>query len=301
MHSFLRSIGFRSYVKKREVEQVLKNIIANPDEKVIVPFDDDNNITVLRKATAPDMGIILYGETDEDGQFQMEYYYPYLYSEQVSTTVECTLKKQGGRESYAGLCEDYHVGVSLIFYLTNVIEMHKEKLRRRAVPKVEGVQLAALAESGKILLPVAKTKKQAQDSWNQFQDRTRLIEQARNGDDKAINILTMQEVKLCENIKKQIEVKKEDIYTLVDSFFMPTGVECDNYSIMGDIEEVHIVKNQLTGENVYNLLVNCNHIRFHVAVQQEDLMGIPAPGRRFKGKVWMQGRALFERVTPELA
>ena len=94
------------------------------------------------------MGIILYGETDEDGQFQMEYYYPYLYSEQVSTTVECTLKKQGGRESYAGLCEDYHVGVSLIFYLTNVIEMHKEKLRRRAVPKVEGVQLAALAESG---------------------------------------------------------------------------------------------------------------------------------------------------------
>lgn len=247
------------------------------------------------------MGIILYGETDEDGQFQMEYYYPYLYSEQVSTTVECTLKKQGGRESYAGLCEDYHVGVSLIFYLTNVIEMHKEKLRRRAVPKVEGVQLAALAESGKILLPVAKTKKQAQDSWNQFQDRTRLIEQARNGDDKAINILTMQEVKLCENIKKQIEVKKVDIYTLVDSFFMPTGVECDNYSIMGDIEDVRIVKNQLTGENVYNLLVNCNHIRFHVAVQQEDLMGIPAPGRRFKGKVWMQGRALFERVTPELA
>ncbi len=294
MHSFLRSIGFRSYVKKKDIEKVLGDIIANPDEKVIVPFEEDNNITVLRKATAPNMGILLYGETDEDGQFHMEYYYPYLYSEQVSTTVDCILKKQGGRESYAGLCEDYHVGVSLIFYLTNIIEMHKEKLKRRLVPKVEGVQLAALAESGKILLPVAKTKKQAQESWNEFQNRTRLIEQARNGDDKAINILTMQEVKLCENIKKQIEVKKVDIYTLVDSFFMPTGVECDNYSIMGDIEEVEMVKNELTGEHVYNMLVNCNHIRFHVAVQEEDLMGIPAPGRRFKGKVWMQGRALFE-------
>ncbi|MCI6676023.1 MAG: DUF3881 family protein [Clostridiales bacterium] len=294
MHSFLRSIGFHSYVKKREIEKVLNDIAANPDEKVVVPFDDDNNITVLRKATAPDMGIILYGETDETGEFHMEYYYPYLYSDQVSTTVECMLKKQGGRESYAGLCEDYHVGVSLIFYLTNIIEMHREKLKRRAIPKVEGVQLAALAECGKILLPVAKTKKQAQDSWNQFQDRTRLIEQARNGDDKAINMLTMQEVKLCENIKRQIEEKKADIYTIVDSFFMPTGVECDNYSIMGDIEDVQMVKNEITEENVYNLLVNCNHIRFHVAIQEDDLMGAPAPGRRFKGKVWMQGRALFE-------
>ena len=31
---------------------------------------------------------------------------------------------------------------------------------------------------------------------------------------------------------------KEDLYSIIDSCFMPCGVECDQYSIIGEIKEV---------------------------------------------------------------
>ena len=81
----------------------------------------------------------------------------------------------------------------------------------------------------------------------------------------------------------------EDLYTVVESTFMPYGVECDQYSIIGEITEVEIVTNQWTGEMVYSLTVNCNGLNFQVCINEQDLMGLPAPGRRFKGSIWMQG------------
>ena len=31
---------------------------------------------------------------------------------------------------------------------------------------------------------------------------------------------------------------REDIYSIVDTTFMPSGIECDQYSILGEIKEV---------------------------------------------------------------
>jgi len=81
----------------------------------------------------------------------------------------------------------------------------------------------------------------------------------------------------------------EDLYTIVETTFMPYGVECDQYSIIGEITEVEIVTNRWTGEMVYSLTVTCNGLTFQVCINEQDLIGLPAPGRRFKGSVWMQG------------
>jgi hypothetical protein len=35
--------------------------------------------------------------------------------------------------------------------------------------------------------------------------------------------------------------------------------------------------------------IECNDIFFDVCINEKDLMGQPAIGRRFKGNVWMQG------------
>ena len=74
---------------------------------------------------------------------------------------------------------------------------------------------------------------------------------------------------------------------------MPSGIECDQYSMIGDIKKVDVLENSCTGEKVYNLTVECNDLIFHVGINQADLLGEPAPGRRFKGKVWMQGNVSF--------
>ena len=82
----------------------------------------------------------------------------------------------------------------------------------------------------------------------------------------------------------------EDILSIVDTFFMPYGIESDQYSIMGEILDYYIVENQQTGESCYVLTLNSNYLIFDVCINKKDLLGEPAPGRRFKGTIWMQGQ-----------
>ena len=85
----------------------------------------------------------------------------------------------------------------------------------------------------------------------------------------------------------------EDLYSIVETTFMPTGVECDIYSILGEIVSLRVKENVYTHENVVDMKISCNDCIFHVAINESDLIGIPAVGRRFKGKIWMQGNLEF--------
>ena len=52
------------------------------------------------------------------------------------------------------------------------------------------------------------------------------------------------------------------VYNLVDTYFMPYGVECDQYSVLGEITEFRLVTNDITGEKVYILTILCNELSF---------------------------------------
>ena len=51
--------------------------------------------------------------------------------------------------------------------------------------------------------------------------------------------------------------------------------------------------NLILKEEIYRLRVECNDMVFTVAINKADLLGEPAPGRRFKGQIWMQGLVDF--------
>ena len=87
----------------------------------------------------------------------------------------------------------------------------------------------------------------------------------------------------------QQRYQTEDLYSLVETTFMPTGVECDMYQILGEIVSLRVKENVYTHENVVDMKICCNECIFHVAINESDLIGVPAVGRRFKGKIWMQG------------
>ena len=87
--------------------------------------------------------------------------------------------------------------------------------------------------------------------------------------------------------------EKADIFSLVDTYFMPYGVECDQYSVLGEITDMKLVTNGLTGEKVHILTLCCNDLNLKVAINSIDLLGEPAVGRRFKGSVWLQGQVNF--------
>ena len=62
-------------------------------------------------------------------------------------------------------------------------------------------------------------------------DRNSLIEAAKSGDEDAMETLTIEDIDLYSKISRR--ATKEDLYSIIDSCFMPYGVECDQYSVIG--------------------------------------------------------------------
>ena len=122
-------------------------------------------------------------------------------------------------------------------------------------------------------------------------NRSHLIAAARKGDEEAIENLTLEDMDTYTAISRKI--RKEDVFSIVDTYFMPYGVECDQYSILGEIIESQKRQNYMTGENVYQMTINCNELIFDMCINEEDLLGEPEVGRRFKGIIWMQGYINF--------
>ena len=147
--------------------------------------------------------------------------------------------------------------------------------------------LSGLSVSGTIVLPIQKDEEQIERVKQATVTRNNLMEAARMGDEDAIETLTLEDMDMYTTISKKIQT--EDIFSLVDTYFMPYGVECDQYAILGEIVGMRKVTNKITGEEIYILSIFCNELTFDVAINIIDLFGEPLVGRRFKGIIWLQG------------
>ena len=114
-----------------------------------------------------------------------------------------------------------------------------------------------------------------------------MIDAAKAGDVEAMEQLTLEDMDTYTLVSNRS--KKEDIFTIVNSYFMPYTVECDKYSILGDIIDVSVMKNAMTGEEFYYISLECNSIQIEVTIAKSDIIGVPEKGRRFKGYIWLQG------------
>lgn len=286
MHKFLRSIGF-SELKKEELEKIFEQIIMKPTVQKIATDSEGNEFAEISKEFGEFFGISLRGIYKEDDTFEIEYYYPYLCGKSISTREPAEVEKHAEKESYAGICDEVRIGVTLIFYLQNVVDYLAVKNSRGYRNLAEGVILGALSTDGKILLPVNKTENKVRNSKKEGMDRNHLIAAARDGDEDAIENLTLEDIDTYSLLSRRIT--HEDILSIVNSYFMPYGIESDQYSILGEIMDCTLLQNHMTEENVYSLDILCNDMVFSVCINQKDLIGEPEVGRRFKGTVWMQG------------
>ena len=284
MHKFLKSIGFSDF-KKKDLEIILNEIIARPQMVKVTKDSEGNEFAELSKEFATNVGITVRGNYLENDKFEMEYYYPYFYGTSLTTQEEITVEKHSEKESYAGVCEDSNIGVTLIFYLQNIADYLSEKNRRPSGQKMYGAYLSGLSVDGSILLPIEKFKEKANKC--RYSERSQLVAQAREGNEEAIENLTLEDMDMYSILSRR--VMNEDIFSIVSSTFMPYGIESDQYSILAEILDYTIVENSITKEHIYCMKIECNDLIFDVCINSKDLMGEPAVGRRFKGNIWMQG------------
>lgn len=291
MHKFLQAAGFKECRTRRDEEE-LQNILFCESQKIErVDIPNDTSYAEYRCELAQGMGIGLVGEERADGNFHLDYYYPYLIGDYISSQETCSVQRHTDRETYAGMLDEYKVGISLIFYVNNSMEyrVREENKRNR---RVGSVSLSAFSIEGKILLPINKTDRQIEMAKVSSTNRNSLLEAAKHGDEDAMESLTLEDIDLYSMVSRRLV--KEDVYTIVESCFMPYGIECDQYSIIGEIKNVRIMTNRITLEEVYNLAVECNDIMFNVGIHKKDLLGEPMVGRRFKGQIWMTGKLNFD-------
>ncbi|MBO5573140.1 MAG: DUF3881 family protein [Clostridium sp.] len=291
MHKFLKSVGFSMCRREKDVRAILRTLAKDPASVRYYQLDHDTTICEIKCEAAPGIGVAIYGEMDDRDDMEIDYYYPYLESSEVSSTEYCTLQRHIDRDTYAGMLEEYRVGLSLIFYLLNPLEYRQKKQKLNSRLKVESVCLSGLASEGIIILPVQKSEKEKEKAKVAAANRNSLIRAAEGGDESAMETLSFDDYELYNSISRRIE--NEDIYSIVDTSFMPSGLESDQYAMLGEITSVEKRENRFTHEYIYDLRVLCNDIIFRIGINESDLLGEPAPGRRFKGKIWLQGSANF--------
>lgn len=287
MHKFMRAIGFSKLTDRREEQRLITDIIMNATHRSYTSNGEDTILAEFCEDFAQDIGIAVCGEFDADEKFTYDYFYPYLRGTGISSCEDVSVERHADRESYAGVCDDIKVGVSLIFYLQNIVPYVKAQTTDMMPVTGTTLTLSGLSISGKILLPIGKDESDKQRIQRESMSRNQLIAAARRGDEDAIESLTLEDMDIYSTISKKILT--EDVFSLVDTYFMPYGVECDQYSVMGEITDISLRVNRITREEIYVLRLCCNDLEFDVCINKEDLYGEPQIGRRFKGVIWMQG------------
>ena len=290
MHKFLRAIGF-SKLTKDDLKNIIHEIIEKPMMQKVAEDSEGNEFAELSTEFGEFFGLSLRGNFNEDDSFEISYYYPYFCGNKISTTEQVDIEKHAEKESYAGVCDEVRLGVTLIFYLQNVSDYLAVKHNKFYQSKAQGTILAALSTEGKVLLPINKDEKNKKFNEQSNNDRNHLIAAARSGDEDAIENLTLEDMDTYNLIGKRTH--SEDILSIVKSSFMPVGIETDHYAIIGNILACKEVLNEITKETVYLMDIECNDLTFTIAINKNNLLGEPAPGRRFKGDIWLQGHIIM--------
>lgn len=293
MNSYLRTIGFSSLQKRRDEKKLLDTMIQNPDRVVSIQVDEESSLTMLEKRLGknPCYGVRFYGDYDENKNFQTECYIPFVENGNISSTDTCNFTKMAGSDVLIGCCDDYRMGLSLIFTVSNFFDVLRYRCVYKKEPQVKAICLSGMCTEAKVLFPIEKTVQQREESQVAALQRINWMKAAKQGDKDALESLTLDDMNTYNVVSKRI--MNEDLYSVIDSFFIPVGVECDQYQMMGDIVECREFINGITHEEMYAFIINANDVDMDVYVNKKDLLGEPVAGRRLKCNMWLQGEVVL--------
>ena len=293
MHQYLNAVGFSELKNKKELLEIIKSVIKEPTNREFIETDRKSVICEYTRYFSPSTGITVRGEIDDDNDLTLDFYYPVCKPYNISTNESIGIERFASNEYFAGICDDPRIGVTLIFDIPNSVDVMKRfAADSKDMEEKASVEFAGLSVNGMIMLPIKKDVSEKAKREKNATNRNKLLMAARNGDENAIESLTLDDIDTYAQLSKKI--RSEDVYSLVDSYFMPYGVECDLYSIMAEIVDYTIEKNEVSGDEIFILSLDYNGMAINISINKKDLLGEPMVGRRFKGTVLIQGKVNFE-------
>ncbi|MBQ4059656.1 MAG: DUF3881 family protein [Lachnospiraceae bacterium] len=293
MHSYFRAIGFSKLKNKSEQNKLITAALNDATDKKEIEVNSETKLLQFNRSFGCGLGISIIAELDENGTISIDHSFPYCNGYHSTTQPDIQIEPHSDKEAFSGISDDYSLGITLIYALSNPIDYIRSKWSNDFYKIPNKVKFGALSIDGRILYGVQLEEMsfpyEKQPISNQ--ERRKLIAKAKKGDLDAMENLTIDEMDTYSLISKRIH--KEDLYTVVETYFMPFGIDNEQYSIMGIIKKIEQLTNEFSDELVYNLTVVCNDLTLNVAINSLDLEGEPKVGRRFKGIIWLQGQVDF--------
>lgn len=290
MHSFLPAIGFSNINNRQQLEPIYRQVLQSPTKKIITTISSDTHLVQISKDFGDNFGISLVGEMSSSGALSIEYYFPYVDSKLATDHLNIYAEKYTDKCAYAGVSNNYNLGMTLIFFISNVADYEKSKWLNKSNKNISKTYFSGLSNDGTIILDINKSGEN-RNTRSSNHKMNKLIEAAKKGDPAAIESLTLEDMDTYNLIGKRTH--SEDVLSIVESCFMPVGIETDHYAVIGNITAYGETANTFTNESVYLLDIECNDLLFTIAINKKDLFGEPAPGRRFKGDIWLQGHIII--------
>lgn len=288
MHTYLRSVGFKSY-SKRALDKLIKTGVEDAVVKDEVVYCKDRKKAFVRIESSPGMGLSIVLDGSDPNEVNVDYCIPYVIPSRHIPINSAYIEKHSYDESYGIMTDDIKVNSTIVSTFENAYEYNPSEFQTSSLENVS-IGMSGFCKKGTIILPTYKTMEQKQLIREKAKLRREYQLAAKNGDEEAMESIALEDIDTYNSISRRI--MHQDMYSIVDSTFIPCGVECDTYSVLGEIISINEYLNKYTNELVYNMEVECNDMFFNVAVNKEDLLGEPEIGRRFKGHIWLASNVI---------
>ena len=249
MHHFLPAIGLKKINSRKKLSEFLMDVETSFTHHELIAAEEEIDFCEFSKEFGPGFGIATFGELDMEDYFERQYYFPYFIGTGITSYGDIVVEKRIDRDAYIGICDDVKVGINLYFHLQNTVEYLKEIQMFDTSIKHTSITLSALCNAGIVLLPLMKNKVQEKKQKQETKNRQLLVSAARTGNQQAIESLTLDDIDIYSKVSQRLIT--EDIFSVVDTYIMPDGIECDTYSILGTILELNKVENEYSGVELY--------------------------------------------------
>ena len=285
MHKYLRAVGFSNIESRSQLEEIYKETLSSPNRKVASTLNETSTLVQFDRDFGAGIGVSLVGEMDRDGSLSIEHYFPYIRPKYYTNVDAIDIEEHSYNKSYVGTVGDMFIAI--MFHVQNITEC--DRLLKYHNRNLTTVMLSGLSTDGTIILPIEKDAYPDEQREALQKKKKILMEHAKKGNVDAINTITEMDIEIYNQTITRIEDNSEDVLSVIDSTFLPIGIEADSYRVIGYILEVKKLFNTFTNEQLYDMTIESLGYKLNICINAEDLVGEPLPGRRFRGDIWLQG------------
>lgn len=286
---YIKALGFSAFDTKEKAEVLVSEIVSKPTRKTVSKLEDAEIVVEYYREYGQGFGLLVRGYLNESAELIVQSLIPYSEGEMLIDTHELDVDYDDEADVYIGFCEETRSGTPISFFLQNALDYIETDDDDETY--VFGIRLTSYCIEGTVILPIDKDEEDILLEEEEDTIREALLEQARQGDEEAMNLLEEEAIEASDALKERL--KSEDILSILEGFFVPIGDNDDIFSVLGYIESIVELTNQKTDEIIYRFKIRCMNIFLDVYVNKVDLVGHPSIGMRFKGTCWLHGKIDF--------